>query len=150
MFQAQQSHVAELVSYLDTAWTPSIKEHAEWFEHHKEDIYVVSGGFSDYIVPLASKIGIKSDHVHVNRFIYDEVGAITGFADILLSQPQGKVQQIKSLGFTRPVIMIGDGYTDFEVRKHGQASAFWAFAENVSRPQVVTVADRVLDSWVVP
>ena len=144
LFQAHKSDVDKLINHLNTSWTTSVLEHEQWFKDNKDDIYVVSGGFSDYIVPLANKIGISKNHVFANRFTYDNDSTITGLdTSSPLSQPQGKVKQVQRLKFQRPVIMVGDGYTDYEVRKHGHADEFWAFTENISRPQVTEVADRI-------
>jgi D-3-phosphoglycerate dehydrogenase len=43
--------------------------------------------------------------------------------------------------------MIGDGFTDYEVRAKGAAAEFWAFTQHVVRPSVVERADRVLVSF---
>jgi D-3-phosphoglycerate dehydrogenase / 2-oxoglutarate reductase len=148
LFQAHQLHVAKLVECLQDAWTPSIWQQRDWFRAHAGRVYVVSGGFADYIVPLVSTLGIMPDHVFANQFLFDACGTIVGFDERnLLSHPQGKAKVVMNLGFKRQVIMIGDGYTDYEVRALGGADQFWAFTENITRPQVVRLADRILDSW---
>jgi D-3-phosphoglycerate dehydrogenase len=42
------------------------------------------------------------------------------------------------------VIVIGDGYTDYEIREAGQASKFYLFVENVQRTHLFDKADRVV------
>lgn len=99
-------------------------------------------------MPVVATLGIVPDHVLANRFVYDANQAIIGFDENNpLCRPQGKAKAVKSLNLRQPVIMIGDGYTDYEVRLLGGAEQFWAFTENVARPQVVGLADRVLSSW---
>jgi D-3-phosphoglycerate dehydrogenase / 2-oxoglutarate reductase len=148
LFQANRRHVDELIYQLQYVWTPSIQRHRAWFREQADRIYVVSGGFSDYIEPLASTLGIDADHIFANQLVYDAHKNIVGFnEDNPLSQSQGKAKVVASLKLRQPVIMIGDGYTDYEVRLLGAAEQFWAFTENVVRPRVVGLADRVLESW---
>jgi D-3-phosphoglycerate dehydrogenase len=148
LFQANKAHVKELVGILKDAITDSALELEEWFEENADNIYVVSGGFSDYIIPVVEELGIAKSHVFANKFIYDAKGVITGFDDTaLLSKPKGKVAQVAALELPGPIIMIGDGFTDYEVRASGLADEFWAFTQHVSRPSVVQRADRVLESF---
>jgi len=148
LFTANKSHVAELVEILKDAITDSALELEEWFEENADNIYVVSGGFSDYIVPVVEELGIARSHVFANKFIYDENGTITGFdGTALLSRPKGKVAQVAALQLPGPIIMVGDGFTDYEVRAQGLADEFWVFTQHVSRPSVVERADRVLESF---
>jgi D-3-phosphoglycerate dehydrogenase / 2-oxoglutarate reductase len=148
LFQANQEHVAALIDFLKGQFSTSVLNNSEWFAVNKEDIYVVSGGFEDYIVPVVAEIGITPDHVFANRFVYDANGVITGYdVSRLLSRSRGKVTQVAQLGMEPPIVMIGDGYTDYEVREGGMADEFWAFVENVYRDQAVEKADKVLRSF---
>jgi D-3-phosphoglycerate dehydrogenase len=42
--------------------------------------------------------------------------------------------------------MIGDGYTDYEVKESGQANQFYLFTENVKRSELIDKADHVIHS----
>ncbi len=42
--------------------------------------------------------------------------------------------------------MIGDGYTDYEIKHSGLANKFYAFTENVERENVMDKADHVAPS----
>jgi D-3-phosphoglycerate dehydrogenase / 2-oxoglutarate reductase len=42
--------------------------------------------------------------------------------------------------------VIGDGYTDYEIKASGLANKFYAFTENVHRPKVASQADHVAPS----
>jgi D-3-phosphoglycerate dehydrogenase len=148
LFQANRSHVAQLVQLLTDAITDSALELEDWFEENIDNIYIVSGGFADYIIPVAKELGIPASHVFANKFIYDADGNITGFNETLpTSRPGGKAEQVALLELPDPVIMVGDGFTDYEVRAKGVASEFWVFTQHASRPSVVERADRVLESF---
>lgn len=148
LFEADRHHVARLGELLKEAITDSALELEDWFEENADNIYIVSGGFADYILPVARELGIPASHVFANRFIYDEAGKITGFDDSLpMSRPGGKALQVAQLELPDPVVMIGDGMTDYEVRARGSADEFWVFTQHVARPAVVERADRVLGSF---
>ncbi len=149
LFSANREHVEKSIELFKASISPSARANSDWFRNNADNIYVVSGGFEDYMLPITSELGLRNDHVFANRFTYDEAGNITGYDEVsLLSRPQGKPAQVKSLGLTdRKVIMIGDGYTDYEVLKYGAASEFWAFTETISRPKVIALADRVIHDF---
>jgi D-3-phosphoglycerate dehydrogenase len=145
LFSANKTHVNQLVAELKGSISTSASHNLSWFEKHRDSIYVISGGFADYIEPVVSLLGIQPDHVFANRFVYNDQGDITGFAaDNLLCRAQGKVAQLAELQLARPLVIIGDGYTDYEAKEHGQADQFWALTENIDRPAVTIKADRVL------
>src|SRR5262249_29524612 len=45
------------------------------------------------------------------------------------------------------VYVVGDGYTDFEIKKNGAATKFFAFTENVARDAVIGHADHVVPNF---
>lgn len=148
LLEADYEDVEQLIEELKDMITDSAREHKEWFEEHADSIYVVSGGFEDYIVPVMEELGISRSHIFANRFVYDENHRIIAHDSTLyLSKAQGKPTQVKALELTGPVIMIGDGMTDYEVRSNGEADEFWAFTQHVVRSSVVERADRVLTSF---
>lgn len=148
LFQANRNHLFELVDLLKEAITDSALELEDWFEENADNIYVVSGGFADYIIPVVKELGIPASHVFANKFSYDDDGNVIGFDDSLpVSRPGGKAVQVTELELASPVIMVGDGFTDYEVRAKGAADEFWAFTQHVTRPTVVERADRVLESF---
>ncbi len=57
-----------------------------------------------------------------------------------LAQESGKVKAVRNLGIEK-VIVVGDGWTDYEIKKTGNAERFLAFSENVNREKVTEVAD---------
>jgi D-3-phosphoglycerate dehydrogenase len=140
--------VRKLTELLKDTITDSALECEEWFDENADSIYVVSGGFEDYIIPVVEELGISASHVFANRFIYDDKDTVIGFdTSSNLSKPQGKVLQVAELELPSPIIMVGDGMTDYEVRSKGEADEFWAFTQHVARPVVVERADRVLASF---
>jgi D-3-phosphoglycerate dehydrogenase len=148
LFQATKADIVELTAYLQTCVTPSLLTCIDWFRRNKEHIYVLSGGFEEYILPIITSLGLLPEYTYANRFTYDAAGRITGYdATRQTGQVGGKVTQVRALKLTHPLIVIGDGYTDYEIKAGGVADQFWAFTEHVARPEVIAHADRVLDSF---
>lgn len=148
LFSPSQEDIDELVSRLFENVTPSVVAAKDFIGIQSENIYVISGGFKEYIVPVASSLGIIPDHILANTFTTDREGNITGFdADNPLSRQGGKEECLRSLRLSAPVVMVGDGYTDYLVRESGEATVFIAFVENAYRNKVVLRADHVAKNF---
>ncbi len=144
---AHHVHIEELIKRLHKKVSKSFARNRDFFEKYKNHIFIVSNGFKDFIDPVVGELGVKSDHVFANTFTYDKEGAITGFdRDNVLASNGGKVKVIKKLNLKGEVHVIGDGYTDYEIKKAGLAHKFYAFTENVTRDVVLENADHVTPS----
>jgi len=142
-----RGHVEALADRVLDEASASIRRNVDFFERHAERVYILSGGFREVIAPLAARLGIAAEHVLCNDLIYDAEGRVTGVDDANpLSRDNGKPEVIKALNLTGPVVMVGDGWTDAEVKLAGAADRFYAFTEVVSRPKVIEVADATAAS----
>ena len=93
---------------------------------------------------MVADFHIPANHVFANTFTWNKEGEITGFDSTnVLSNDGGKPALVRQLNLAAPVVVIGDGYTDFEIKKAGLATYFIAYTENVSRPSVLEKADFV-------
>jgi len=143
----RREHVEALTDRILDEATVSIRRNVDFFQRNAERIYILSGGFREVIAPLAERLGVAADHVLANDLIYDDEGRVTG-ADTTnpLSRENGKPEVIRALGLEGPVVMVGDGWTDAEVKIQGAADRFYAFTEIERRPKVIEVADAVAAS----
>ncbi|ALJ01355.1 phosphoglycerate dehydrogenase [Rufibacter tibetensis] len=147
LLNANTEHIGILIEHLKGQISESFKHNKAFFENFRDDIYIISNGFKEFIVPIVQELGVKPENVFANSFTYDEAGNITGFdRENVLTQNQGKAKQIKSLNLPGEVYVIGDGYTDWEIKEAGIADKFYAFTENVSRDSVIGRADHVTPS----
>ncbi|GAA4494573.1 hypothetical protein GCM10023172_04940 [Hymenobacter ginsengisoli] len=145
---ANRRHLAPLVAHLQTKVSASIRRNAEFFRRFADRIYVVSSGFREFIEPVVAEFGIGPSHVLANTFTFDAEGNITGCDPAnVLSRDGGKIRQLVLLDLDGPVYVLGDGYTDYQIREAGLAHRFYAYTENVSRPSVVAHADEVLPTF---
>ena len=147
LLHAHRDHLPALVEMLMGKISDSFQRNKAFITENADHIYVVSSGFREFIVPIVTSLGVKEDHVFANTFIYDEAGNIIGCDNTNpLASDGGKVKLMRDLNLDGDVYVIGDGYTDYEIREAGLANKFYAFTENVSRPTVMAKADHITPS----
>lgn len=140
-------HVQALADRILDEGAPSVRKNLAWFRANAERVVIVSGGFREIIAPIAERLGISAERVLCNDLVYDADGRVTGVDDANpLSHAGGKPLAIQALGLPRPIVMVGDGWTDAEVKQAGAADRFYAYTEIVRRPPVVAVADAEVAS----
>jgi len=143
LLQARKEHLPELIARLSEQVSQSFQRNKEFVRQYSDQIYILSNGFKDFIIPIVEHYGIKPERVFANEFEYDNEGKITGFnKSNVLSENNGKPKQIASLNLNGEVYVLGDGYTDYEIKKAGLAHKFYAFTENVRRQNVLQEADH--------
>ncbi len=148
LLKAKRSHIDELITFLRTKVSDSFKRNQHFLTENADSIYIVSSGFKEFIVPVATELGIRADHVYANEFRFDEEDNIIGIDETnVLSMDGGKIKLLESLKLEGEVFAIGDGYTDYQLKESGLASRFYAFTENVERPKVTAVADHIATSF---
>src|SRR5690554_1086486 len=147
ILQANKSQIEELISVLKEKVSMSFQRNKEFLRENREYIYIISNGFKDFVTPIVATYGIKEENVFANEFIYDEEGNIIDFnRENPLSENNGKATTIKNLKLEGDIYVIGDGYTDYEIKASGVANKFYAFTENVTRPKVTSKADHIAPS----
>ncbi len=147
LLRAHRDHLPLLVETLKTKISDSFQRNQVFLSENADHIYIISSGFKEFIVPIVTSLGVKEDHVFANTFVYDESGNIVGCDHSNpLSMDSGKVKLMRDLNLDGDIYVIGDGYTDYEIREAGLANRFYAFTENVERPLVIEKADHIAPS----
>lgn len=148
LIRIRKSHILELIDVLKKNVTGSIKENAGFFRNQKNRAYIVSGGFVDFIWPVARDYGFKRSHILANNFIFGDGGEVRGFDHSNpLSKAGGKALTAKKMNLKGKTYVVGDGYTDYEIKKSGIRCVFVAFTENIKRKPVMECADFVVDDF---
>jgi phosphoserine phosphatase len=107
---------------------------------------LLSGGLCEAIVPFAAALGFAERDVHAVELQFTADGAYAGFdASSPLARAGGKPRVVTSLGLPAPVLAVGDGSTDAEMK--GTVDAFAAFIGVARRESVVAVADYVVSRF---
>lgn len=147
ILRARKSHIKVLIDKLQKEVSVSFVRNKAFFKEHAENIYIISNGFKDFIIPIVTEYGIKAENVYANTFEYNDNDEIVGFnKKNVLSSNNGKVEQLKALKLQGDIYVIGDGYTDYEIKLAGLANKFYAFTENVERDNILENADHVAPS----
>ncbi|MBN3519144.1 phosphoglycerate dehydrogenase [Algoriphagus lutimaris] len=147
ILNATQSQIDDLIDALKKKVSKSFERNKEFLQENAEDIFIISNGFKDFIIPIVGDYGIKKENVFANEFVYDDAGNIVDFnRENPLSSNKGKAETIKRINLEGDIYVIGDGYTDYEIKASGLANKFYAFTENVSRPKVTSQADHIAPS----
>ena len=143
-----RSDINSVSKILSECVTPSFTKNKPFFIENNNKIIILSGGFKELIVPIVDDFGILSSNVFANDFIYNSSEQITGInQDNIMSKNGGKVKQSKLLSIHGTVHVIGDGYTDYEIKLDGPATHFFAFTENVERKNICELADLTLSNF---
>ena len=138
-------HAANIV--LAKKVTPSFKRNKQFLMENAQNILIISGGFYEMIIPIVSEYGIVEDQVFANKFVYKGTSRIAHVdSQNIMAQSGGKVAQANALGLAGEIHVIGDGYTDYQIKSKGPAKKFFAFIENIRRNSVCEVADVVLSN----
>lgn len=147
LLQADRKHMPALVTLLKSKVSESFKRNKEFFSTYADNIYIISNGFREFIAPVVTEFGIKPENILANEFRFDSTGKVIGFdTENPLSSNNGKVEQLKRLNLDGDVYVIGDGYTDYEIKHSGLANKFYAFTENIERENIMDKADHIAPS----
>ncbi len=147
LLNAEERHLEPLINRLKSKVSTSFIRNRDFFNENHENIYIISNGFKEFIVPIVAEFGIKEENVFANTFKFAPSGKVAGFdTENVLSSNNGKVEMLKSLDLQGDVYVIGDGYTDYEIKAAGLANKFYAFTENVERDNVLEKADHITPS----
>lgn len=114
--------------------------------HRDTSIILVSGGIRQAILPLATDLEFQPHEVHAVSLRWDGEGEYEGFDERSpLTTQYGKLDVVRDAGLPKPVLAVGDGATDLNMRE--AVAAFAAFTGFVHREPVVARADYVFASF---
>lgn len=147
LLEPHRRHLPLLIEKLRAVVSDSFRRNRDFFQTHRDYIYIISNGFREFIEPVVEEYGVLPANILANEFRFDATGKIAGFDETNpLSANNGKVEVLKRLSLPGDVYVIGDGYTDYEIKHSGLANKFYAFTENVEREAVVEKADHIAPS----
>jgi phosphoserine phosphatase len=110
------------------------------------EVVMVSGGLREAILPLAEELGVDKKNVHAVSVFFNQDGAYAGFDDAsLLTRQSGKRTIVGQMHLKGPILAVGDGMTDCEIKPVVQG--FAAFTEFTRREAVIERADYVVENF---
>lgn len=142
LFSADKKDINKINKKIKKNITNSFLKNKDFFKKYGKRIFVISGGFKECIFPVTDDFGIPRENVLANDFKFDTEEKIIGIDENnLAGKTQGKVRQAENLNLKGRIFVIGDGWTDFEIKREHQADYFLVFTENIRRESVVDLAD---------
>ena len=146
IFNINEQHIIDTTKLIKNNISNTFLESIDFIKKNNKNIYIVSGGFYEFIEPIANILGIESNHIFCNSFIKDGNNYELNETNIM-AKDNGKIEVVKNLNLNGTTIVIGDGYTDYEIKKHGYADIFIAYTEHIDRIKVSSLADYKSDSF---
>jgi len=141
-----EQHILDTIELIKNNISDTFLKNIDFIKRNNENIYIISGGFYEFIEPVANILRIKSNHIFSNSFIKNDNNYELDKTNIM-AKNNGKIEVAKNLNLKGTILVIGDGYTDYEIKKHGYADIFIAYTEHVNRIKVSSLADYKSDSF---
>lgn len=146
MFNPSYADLDELDKLLKSKVSDSIIKNKSFFKKNSGNIKIISGGFHEWIDSVVIDYGISKSDVFANRFIIDH-NTLTLDPNSKLTKSGAKSKIVEEQNWKNRIIVMGDGFTDYEIRRDGCAKEFIAFSENVKRIDVIQKADFVAQNF---
>lgn len=125
---------------------PRVRETLAELRARGVGLVMVSGGLREAILPLAKELGVDEQSVHAVSVFFDEDGNYAGFDErSLLTRQDGKRTTVRDMGLRGPILAVGDGMTDCEIKP--VIDSFAAFTGFIRREPVVERADFVIENF---
>ncbi|ENN71727.1 hypothetical protein YQE_11649, partial [Dendroctonus ponderosae] len=132
------TQVKDFIKTSPLTLTPGVKSFVDLLHNRIIPVFLVSGGFSSIIAPIAEQLKIPMTQVAANRLMFFLDGEYAGFDE---SQPTSRsggkgvfIEQLKETCGFKHLVLIGDGMTDVEACP--PADAFIGYGGNIIRPEV--------------
>tara|TARA_B100000579_G_scaffold346639_1_gene299557 strand:+ start:976 stop:1644 length:669 start_codon:yes stop_codon:yes gene_type:complete len=144
MLNLDQKHIERTSEFIKRKTSKSFISNINFFKKNFNNIYIVSGGFKSIIYSTIKQFNIIESNIYANDFLNIN-NKVTIDSNNPLSMDNGKSMVIKNIdGFN---IIIGDGYTDYEVKKNGFADIFIQYIENINRKELNDKADFIAKNF---
>jgi phosphoserine phosphatase len=129
---------------------PGAKESLAKLTNSGVRVVLISGGIRSALLPLARHVGLTPEGVNGVSIRFNIDGSYAGFdAESPLTRNGGKAEVARALVLEHPILGVGDGFTDLELRtlEPPAVDAFAAYAGVIDREGVSSAADYVIHNF---
>jgi len=148
LMKLHKKHINESIKVLDNKIDKSFLKNINFFKKNIDCTYIVSGGFKSIIEPVLLSSTNLNWNIFANELNFNQEGYVVGVnQDNPLAFSKGKIELVKKLNLNNDIIIIGDGYTDYEVKKYGVAKYFLAYTAHAIRRNVIINADKTCKNF---
>ena len=145
LLNAHKGHIELVIQQIKNNISTSFLKNKSYLKKNSENCFIVSGGFKEIIYPIVKSFGFKKENIYANEFIYDKENIISIDKKNPLSKDLGKVKIAGNIKGNN--IIIGDGYTDYEIKKYNKAILFIQFIENINRKKLNSKANFIANDF---
>ncbi len=143
-----KSELSNIIESLKKRVSPSFISNKKYINSISENIFIISGGFKEIIIPIVRDYGIKQSHVYANEFIFDDDEMISGINEKLeMSQSDGKNRILETIDLSKGAYVVGDGITDLKMKKVSGIKSFICYVENINRTEISKKADFIASNF---
>ena len=143
LLSVNKSVIDQLIDKIIQKIDKSFLSNINFFKKYISNIYIVSGGFKSIIEPVMNITTDLKWKVYANDLIFNKNEKLIGVdLNNPLSKSEGKVKLLKLLNLKNDIIVVGDGYTDYELKKNNIAKYFLAYTKYQERHNVILKADK--------
>lgn len=150
MVAPSRQEVAELAEEYVSRLEPGAAKSLAKLTNAGVRLVLVSGGIRDAILRLARHLRIPEHEVNAVPVYFAAGGAYKGFDQASpLTRNGGKAEIVRSLGLAKPILGVGDGITDLELKTilPPAVDEFAAYTGVTERPAVTSAADYVIRNF---
>ena len=131
--------------YIDRI-APGAREVFTALRANEIETVMVSGGLREAILPLAKELGVEERRVYAVSIYFDADGQYAGFEEQSpMTRQHGKRITVRDMGLRGPILAVGDGMTDSEIKP--VVDGFAAFTGFTRRDPVIQRADFIIESF---
>jgi phosphoserine phosphatase len=131
--------------YIDRI-APGAREVFTELRANEIETVMVSGGLREAILPLAKELGVDERRVYAVSIYFDADGQYAGFEEQSpMTRQHGKRITVRDMGLRGPILAVGDGMTDSEIKP--VVDGFAAFTGFTRRDPVIQRADFIIESF---
>ena len=143
--RARAEHFTRMAGEIADFVTPGMDDVLDFLKQRGQELFIVSGGFTEIVRPVAGLFGIPGGHCFANDYAAGKDGNVTGvLPENPLANEGGKQRVLRLLReencLPGTVVMLGDGMSDYGVYSEGLAGFFIGCGFNVVRPRVKAAA----------
>lgn len=147
-----KEHINEFSEKVIDYLTPGIDKIFELLIKKGHNIFVITGGFIDFVFPITDQLQIPRKNVFANEFILDEDGYVEQVdLENPLSTDKGKQKVVENLRNSKKlngqVYMIGDGMSDLNLELENYVNKYIGFGINKVRAKVKELAEFHFNSF---
>ena len=148
LMKVHKKHINQTIKVLNDKIDTSFLNNIDFFKKYMDCTYIISGGFKSIIEPVLLSLVNLDWNIFANELKFNQEDYVVGVNQgNPLAFSKGKVELIKDLNLKNDIIVIGDGYTDYEIKKHGLAKYFLAYTAHAKRINVINNADKICEDF---